>query len=277
MGYDIYDTVLFATAIIATGAVAGLFAGLFGIGGGVVIVPVLDEIFIALSFSEHSMHLAIATSLATIIPTSIASTKAHIKKGSFDRSIFKSWAPFLFIGSLLGGFVAGYIEKHILSLLFGVINMIVAISFFSPKTLIISSHLPKNVFINKSMPTVIGAICSWLGIGGGSLTVPTLNLFSHPIHKAIGTASAFGLCIAIPASIGYIYSGWGVELRPAFSLGYIHTVSFILIISSSVFFAPVGAKIAHNLDEKKLKKIFGVFLIVVSTKMILQSFGVSLF
>ena len=264
-----YESIILVAVLLFTGALAGLGAGLLGIGGGIVIVPVLNELFNYLDFGEHSMHLAIATSLSAIIPTSISSVRAHIKKGSFDKALFKSWYPFLFMGALIGGFLAAFINGDVLRLFFGIVMSTLAINMLKTNTITISDTLPKNPIIHKSIPSCIGFISSWLGVGGGALSVPIFKLFSVDMHKAVGTASGFGLVIAIPACIGFIYSGFGIADLPPFSIGYVNMLGFVAIVCMSIFFAPLGAKLAHKLDANRLKRVFALFLIAVGIKMII--------
>lgn len=259
-----------AIGLLATGAIAGILAGLLGVGGGIVIVPVLFYLFDYLQIPKSiSMHLAVATSLATIIPTSISSSRSHYKKGALDVDLLKFWAPFIFVGAGLGGYLSRYIKSDELTILFGIIALIVSINMAIPKKLVLSDHLPKSKTVNGTIGAIIGFLSSLMGIGGGTLSVPTLTLFSYPVHRAVGTASAFGLVIAIPAVIGFILSGLGVADRPPFSFGYVNLVAMGLIFSMTIFTAPIGAKIAHMINAKSLKLAFAVFLFITALRMLL--------
>lgn len=261
---------MLAIGLLATGAVAGVLAGLLGVGGGIVIVPVLFYLFEFLEIPKSiSMHLAVATSLATIIPTSISSARSHHKKGALDIALLKFWAPFIFIGAGLGGFLSRYINSNELTLLFGIIALIVSINMALPKKITLTSGLPKSKILNASIGAIIGFLSSLMGIGGGTLSVPTLTLFSYPVHKAVGTASAFGIVIAVPAVIGFIGAGLGIENRPPFSLGYVNLVAMALIFSMTIFTAPIGAKIAHKINAKSLKLAFAIFLFITAIRMLL--------
>lgn len=267
--YSISFLLLLAIGMLCTGAVAGVLAGLLGVGGGIVIVPVLFILFDFLDIpNQVSMHLAVATSLATIIPTSISSARSHHKKGSIDIDLLKSWAPLIFIGALIGGVLSKYLASNSLTLIFGTVALLVSINMALPKKIVLSDHMPKGVFGKGILPSFVGGFSALMGIGGGTLSVPILSAFSFPIHRAVGTASAFGLVIAIPAVFGFIWSGWGVDLRPPYSLGYVSLPAAVLIFSVSVFTAPLGAKLAHSLDPSSLKKVFAVFLFITSIRML---------
>ena len=267
--YTMAFLLILAVAMLCTGAIAGVLAGLLGVGGGIVIVPVLFILFDYLDIPPQiSMHIAVATSLATIIPTSISSARSHHKKGSIDLDLLKSWAPLIFIGAAIGGVLSKYLASTSLTLIFGVIALLVSMNMALPKKLVISDDLPKGVVGKGLLPSLIGGFSALMGIGGGTLSVPILSAFSFPIHRAVGTASAFGLVIAIPAVIGFIWSGWSADLRPPYSFGYVSLPAAVLIFSVSVFTAPLGAKLAHSLNPANLKKAFALFLFITSLRML---------
>lgn len=267
--YSMAFLLILAVAMLCTGAIAGVLAGLLGVGGGIVIVPVLFILFDYLDIPPQiSMHIAVATSLATIIPTSISSARSHHKKGSIDLDLLKSWAPLIFIGAAIGGVLSKYLASTSLTLIFGLIALLVSINMALPKKLVISDELPKGVVGKGLLPSFIGGFSALMGIGGGTLSVPILSAFSFPIHRAVGTASAFGLVIAIPAVIGFIWSGWSADLRPPYSFGYVSLPAAVLIFSVSVFTAPLGAKLAHSLNPANLKKAFALFLFITSLRML---------
>lgn len=267
--YTLAFLLVLAVAMLCTGAIAGVLAGLLGVGGGIVIVPVLFILFDYLDIpAQISMHIAVATSLATIIPTSISSARSHHKKGSIDIDMLKSWVPLIFIGAAIGGVLSKYLASSSLTLIFGVIALLVSINMALPKKVVIADELPKGVVGKGILPSFIGGFSALMGIGGGTLSVPILSAFSFPIHRAVGTASAFGLVIAIPAVIGFIWSGWSADLRPPYSIGYVSIPAAVLIFSVSVFTAPLGAKLAHSLNPANLKKAFALFLFITSLRML---------
>lgn len=272
------DTVLdllpLAAMMLATGVVAGVLAGLLGVGGGIVIVPVLDT---ALGFygvdPAIRMHVAVATSLACIVVTSISSSRAHHAKGSVDFSIVKVWGPGVFIGSILGTIGASYVDSQILSALFGGIALVVALKMLLPMDDInLSQDVPRGL-VAPVPPLVIGGLSSMMGIGGGTLSVPVLTLMNQTIHKAVGTAAIFGLLISLPGTLGFVVSGLGDPRLPVGSIGYVNIIGFLLISPVTVWAAPIGAKIAHKLDKRQLSMLFGGFLFLVSCRMIYRTFA----
>lgn len=272
-----YDSIGFLSLLIAglltTGALAGLMAGLLGVGGGIVIVPVLFYLFGSLGISDGiGMHLAVATSLATIIPTSISSALAHHRRGAFDRDLFRTWAAFIFLGAGLGGYMSEFIKGSQLTAIFGFVALIVSLNMANPRKLVLADGLPNSLIGNGAIGSVIGFLSALMGIGGGTLSVPVLTLFSVPVHRAVGTASAFGLVIAVPAVVGFILGGLDVPGRPPLSLGYVNVPAAILIFSATIFTAPVGARLAHAINPRALKLSFAAFLALTSMKMLYKTF-----
>lgn len=263
-----------AGMMLVTGIVGGLLAGLLGVGGGIVIVPVLD---IALGIygvdPQIRMHVAVATSLMCIILTSISSSRAHHAKGSVDFALVKVWGPSILLGSLLGSAAAAYVDSQVLSGIFGVVALIVSLKMLLPMDQVhISKDVPRG-FVAPFPPLVIGSLSSMMGIGGGTLSVPTLTLMNQPIHRAVGTAAIFGLFIAVPGTIGFVLSGWGDSRLPPGSLGYVNLIGFALISPLTVMTAPFGVKIAHLLDKRQLSMLFGGFLMLVSIRMLIRTFA----
>ncbi|MCP3999997.1 MAG: sulfite exporter TauE/SafE family protein [Gammaproteobacteria bacterium] len=257
-----------APLLLLAGAVAGVLAGLLGVGGGIVIVPALYHIFSYLEIEpDIRMHLAVGTSLATIIPTSLRSVRAHHARGSFDQALFTAWVPGIVIGVLIGTWLANRAGFDVLTLVFATVALIVslymAIGNINWK---LSNGLPANPG-NSIIASFVGAISAMMGIGGGTLSVPILNLFGIPIHRSVGTAAGFGLVIAIPATLGLIIGGWNNPLLPAFSFGYVNWLGFILIVPATQLTVPIGVKLAHSLSQKNLRRAFALFLGVTSIRM----------
>lgn len=249
---------------------AGILAGLLGVGGGIIIVPALFWLFSIINFDPAlAMHTAVGTSLATIIATSISSMRAHDKKGAVDWELFKRWLTTLGFGALAGGIAAKFISSQILTLVFAVLALLIAINLFLPKGKVIAEELPSKAK-QGGISGLIGFVSALMGIGGGTFSVPTMVAYSYPTHRAVGTASALGLIIAIPATIGFIISGWGVQGLLPVSLGYVNIIAALVILPFTIIFAPVGAKLAHALPEKMIKKAFAVFLFATSIKMFLS-------
>lgn len=260
--------------MLLTGAVGGVLAGLLGIGGGIVIVPMLE---FALSFvgvdAAVRMHIAVATSLATIIPTSMASARAHHLRAAIDFSTIRYWSAWIVVGAIAGIFIAANVGAEFLAAVFAVVALAVAIRMGLPlddKTL--RNDIPRGVF-GPVIPVTIGSVSTLMGIGGGTLSVSAMTLSGKPIHLAVGTASLFGLVIAIPATLGYVVAGWNNALLPAASLGYVNLIGFAAIAPTTVLFAPLGARIAHALARRTLSALFGLFLFIVAVRMAVRAFG----
>jgi uncharacterized membrane protein YfcA len=263
-----HEWLILGVAMLATGCVAGVLAGLFGIGGGIVIVPVLESTLGALGVDPAiRMHVAVATSLATIIPTSIASARAHHQRGAVDFAIVKRWAVWVLIGSMLGAYVASNLHSNVLAIVFATLALVVAIKMLlSPTTQNLTNEIPRGIWV-PTIPITIGGLSSMMGIGGGTFSVITLTVFGQPIHKAVGTAALFGLVISLPGTIGFILTGLADARVPPGSLGYVSLIGFALIAPATVLTAPLGAKIAHGFSERRLSMLFGAFLLVAAVRL----------
>ena len=261
-------------ALALTGIVAGLLAGLLGVGGGIVIVPVLFHLFTLLGIDEAvKMHVAVGTSLATIIPTSLLSARSHAAKGNLDSALLKSLVPSIVIGVLLGALISGYVPGLVLSLVFGVIGLLVAANMAlrtSPSTL--APQLPGGP-ARIGIGATIGSLSTLMGIGGGTLSVPIFSAFNVPMHRAVGTAAAIGIVISIPGALGFLVNGLGVPDRPPLTLGYINLIGFALIVPMTMWMAPIGARIAHAINARLLKQAFALFLSITALRMLYSVFA----
>ena len=257
-----------AIALLSTGVIAGLLAGLLGVGGGIVIVPVLYHVFTLLGIDETlKMHIAVGTSLATIVPTSIASSIAHYKKGNIDKNLVSQLIPGVLVGVIVGTYSSGLISSGALTIIFAVIALMVSGNMIlGSKSFQINDRLPSRPGTTL-IATCIGSLSALMGIGGGTLSVPILNAFKVPMHKAVGTGAALGILISIPGSAGFIYNGLGAENLPPLSIGYLNLIGFALITPTTMKMAPIGAEIGHKIDQNLLKKLFAVFLGLTSLKM----------
>ena len=255
-------------AMLGTGCVAGVMAGLFGIGGGIVIVPVLETVLGLLGVDpDIRMQVAVATSLATIIPTSVSSSLAHHRRGAVDLDIVKRWAIFVLVGALLGAYVASQVHSRVLAMVFAVFALLIALKMLLlPESRNITDDVPRNRAV-LLVPTTIGCLSSMMGVGGGTFSVMTLTLFNRPIHRAVGTAALLGLVISLPGTIGFVVAGWSDVRVPYGSLGYVSLIGFVFIAPATVLTAPLGARIAHSFSEKKLSMLFGVFLVVAAGRL----------
>lgn len=255
--------------LLITGAIAGILAGLLGVGGGIVIVPVLIVVAELFNIDDRiAMLLVVGTSLATIIPTSISSARAHNKRGAIDFDILRGWAPAIFLGALIGGIASKFIGSAGLTLIFGAVALVVSVNLALPKTITLAAAPPKTRATQSAIALPIGFLSALMGIGGGTLSVPVMSMLSVPVHRAVATASVFGLAIAVPAVCGFIWAGLGVEGRPPGSLGYVNLPAAVTLFSMSVLTAPYGAKIAHLMEPRKLKLAFAVFLAISALRML---------
>ncbi|PYG26697.1 sulfite exporter TauE/SafE family protein [Pelagimonas varians] len=262
---------LITPILLFVGAVAGTLAGLLGVGGGIVIVPVLfwlTGIGLLNVAPDVAVHFAVATSLLTIIPTSISSARAHHKKGSIDLSMFKSWAPFMTAGALIGGVLAASIDSSALAAVFGVIAIIVVINMLNPKPFTLAEAPPESLAARAAIAGPIGMFSAMMGIGGGTLSVPTMTLLSFPVHRAVGTASLFGLIIAIPGIVGYALAGQDIPGLLPMSVGYINIPAAIIISCATFVCAPFGVKIGHCLNARGLRIAFAIFLGISGLRML---------
>ncbi|PLA74612.1 hypothetical protein CYQ88_04690 [Hydrogenovibrio sp. SC-1] len=251
---------------LVTGMIAGFFAGLFGIGGGLIIVPVLTTVFVLFLDGEHLVHLAIGTSMATILITSLASVKTHQKASAVRWDLFKTLTPGVVIGGLLGSLIAHLISANFLAKLFAIIEM--AIAF---KLLLNMQPSPQRTLSGwigqSSAGTVIGCLSTLVGIGGGTLTTPYLIWHNVSIRHAIATSSAVSLPIASAGTLGFMISGWQVTQLPNYTTGYLYWPAFIGITLASFFTAPMGARLTHQLPANTLRKAFAILLFILAIKM----------
>ncbi|QRM56121.1 sulfite exporter TauE/SafE family protein [Sinorhizobium sp. BG8] len=265
----------FALVLGLVGCVSGFLAGLLGVGGGIVVVPVLYHVLAAFDVDPAlRAHIAVGTSLATIIPTSFQSIRAHNARGAVDRDLLKLWAPFVAVGVVVGVLIAAYASGGILTAIFGAVAACVALyMLFTPEGWHPIAGLPGRPG-QAAMATTIGTISTLMGIGGGTLTVPTLSICSYPVRRAVGTASVIGLIIALPGAIGYVINGWGKAGLPAFSFGYVNLGGLVAIVFTSMWFAPLGARTAHTIEPRTLRMLFGVFLAITSVKMLADTYRI---
>ncbi|ADZ71929.1 sulfite exporter TauE/SafE family protein [Polymorphum gilvum] len=267
--FSLLSLALLAAALLATGVVAGLTAGLLGVGGGIVIVPVLYYMFTALGIEQAVlMHLAVGTSLATIVATGTSSALAHHRRGSVDMALLKRWWLPIAAGVLAGATLAGNLSGGALTLVFGVVALAVAANMLLRREgSALAERLPGTP-LREALGFFIGSVSVMMGIGGGTLGVPILTLFSYPIRMAVGTAAAIGLIIAVPGTLMSVWYGLDVPNRPPLSLGYVNLVGFFLIIPASVYAAPLGARIAHAIPPARLRLVFALFLGFTGARMI---------
>jgi uncharacterized membrane protein YfcA len=271
-GISPVELALLAVALLAGGAVTGLLAGLFGVGGGAVIVPILYEVFRLMGVPEEvRMPLCVGTSLAIIIPTSIRSYRAHFGKGMVDTSILKRWAVPVVLGVVLGSIAARWAPEGLFKLVFVVVAGASAMKLlFASERWRIAEDFPHGPLM-RAYGLLIGVLSALMGIGGGQLSNLFMTFYGRPIHQAVATSSGLGMLISIPGALGYIYAGWPkMALLPPLSIGYVSLIGLALVIPTSMWLAPIGARLAHRLPKRKLEVAFGIFLLVVSARFVVS-------
>jgi uncharacterized membrane protein YfcA len=259
----------FVLGLLVTGVFSGLAAGLLGIGGGAIIVPALSTALSLMGYdSDVVQHVAVGTSLAIIIPTGIMSAQAHYQRGALDMRVLKLWAPLIVVGTFIGGLMAGYFSGDVLRIVFAVMAFVIAANIMFAFQTRLMGHLDNSSLTHRISAFVVGYISALMGIGGGSLTVPTLVAFGATMHAAVGTSAAIGVAIAVSGTLGFIISGWNEVGLPPFSVGYINLVALVLVAILAAVFAPMGAAIAHRLNQQTLKYVFAAFLVFVGLNML---------
>lgn len=263
-----------AVLLAVIGAFAGVLAGLLGVGGGIVLVPAFFYAFQTLGFDgPQLMQLCLGTSLATIVVTSVRSVLSHNKKGAVDWDILKSWGPGIAVGAVIGVTIAAQLRSDTLQAIFGVLGILVGLYMgLGRSEWRLRDSMPVGA-LRAALSPLIGFLSVLMGIGGGSFGVPMMNLFSVPIHRAVATAAGFGLIIAVPGVIGFLLVDIAPESRPAFSVGAVNLAAFGIVIAMTLITTPYGARLAHALDAKPLKRIFGLFLTLVALNMLRKAVG----
>jgi uncharacterized membrane protein YfcA len=267
-GVPLGDLAFLAAALVVAGAATGVLAGLFGVGGGAVIVPILYEVFRVIGVPDDvRMPLCVGTSLAVIIPTSIRSFNAHRARGLVDLAILKIWALPVMLGVIGGSIIARYAPPDLFRIAF------VAIATTMALRLLFASERWK---LGETMPglaptslygVLIGLLSALMGIGGGQFGTLFMTLHGRTIHQAIATSSGLGVLVSVPGTLGFIYAGWPrMDILPPLSLGFVSVIGFLLIVPSSIWTAPIGARLAHRLSKRRLEVAFGLFLLAIASR-----------
>lgn len=267
------EFLLFIAALAAAGLFAGFIGGLFGVGGGIVIVPALFALFGALHIDDSvRMQVSIGTSLSTIIATSWRSLSTHAKAGAVDWSILRGWTPWISLGAIIGALILGIANKQVLLIVFGGGLLLIAaqMGFGNPNWRVFRD-MPTG-FARGAVAGSIGILSAMMGIGGGAFGVTVMTLCGRPIHQAVATASGFGAAIAIPAAIGVALAGWGRLGLPPWSVGFVNVPGFVILALLTAVTAPVGARLAHRLDQRVLRRAFAIFLAITAAKMLMDAF-----
>lgn len=266
---DVMTWLVPLVSMLAAGLFAGFAAGIFGIGGGFVVVPALLVVLPLLGGTHDAIaHVAIGTSAATIIVTSIRSLLAHAKRGAVEFEVLKTWAPWIILGDGVGVLLAGHVDGRVLTMIFAVGVFLMSLNFLLPKVggKVISEEMPSG-FARVGIAGGLGTFSALLGIGGGTIAIMVMTLCGRSVHRAIATASGIGTLIAVPTAIGFALIGLKETGLPWGSVGYVNMPATLAIASMSVLTAPLGVAAAHGLPAAPLKKIFGVYLIVIAVVM----------
>lgn len=260
--------------LLVIGGFAGVMAGLLGVGGGIILVPAFFYTFDALGYGgDQLMQVCLATSLATIIVTSMRSVASHNKKGAVEWGILKTWAPGIAAGAILGMLTVSSLRSTTLQGIFGVLGICIGIYMALGKsTWRLGEEMPTGLK-RLAISPFVGFLSVLMGIGGGSFGVPIMSLHGIAIHRAVATAAGFGVIIALPSVLGFLLVNVGADSAPPFTLGAVNIPAFLVVISMTMMTAPLGAQLAHRLDAKMLKRIFAMFLIVVAMNMLRKAAG----
>lgn len=273
------ELIWLALTLVSAGLVMGLFAGLFGVGGGAIVIPVLYEVFRITGVPEAvRMPLCVGTSLAIIVPTSIISFRAHYARGAADLEVLKRWALPVMAGVVAASAVARYAPEQLFKIVFVLIaGFSAARLLFHPDGWRFADELPGRPLMSL-YGVIIGALSALMGIGGGQIANLFMTFHGRSIHQAIATSSGLGALIAVPATLGYIYAGWPraaefpnvTALQFPFALGYVSLIGTLLVVPTSMLVAPLGVRLAHRLTKRQLEIGFGLFLLTVSARFLVS-------
>lgn len=255
--------------LTGAGVATGFLAGLLGVGGGAFLVPVLYELFSHFGVDDSvRMHMVLGTSLAVIVPTSLRSFAGHYAKGAVDMAVWRRMAPWVALGVVLGVLTAKVSNAAGLKWVWIVAGSIIALKFaFGRDEWRLGRELPRSRGLEVAA-VIIGLVSALMSIGGGMFIVALLTLYGVPIHRAVATSAGFGPVIAVPGTLGFMWAGWGVPLRPPYSIGYVNIPAALLIMPASLFAAPLGVRAAHALSKRKLEIAFAIFLMCVVARFV---------
>ena len=278
-GLDVSELIELALLLIAVGALSGFLAGLFGIGGGAVLVPVFYECFrLAGVPLEVRMPLCVGTSLAVIIPTSIRSAHAHYLRGAVDMDVLKAWWWTIVLGVVAGSVIARYAPEQLFKYVFVVVAWSAAARLLLARdTWKFGEEMPTGFFM-RAFGFCIGLLATLMGVGGGLFSNLLMTLYGRPIHQAVATSAALGVLVSIPGAIGYVYAGWPVAahypqvaaLQLPLALGYVSLVGAILVIPTSLLTAPLGVRCAHAMAKRTLEVAFGSYMFIVGGRFVIS-------
>jgi uncharacterized membrane protein YfcA len=268
---DLEYLILLAAALAASGLIAGTLAGLFGVGGGIVLVPVLYHAFAAVGVDESvRMHLAVGTSLATIIPTSVRSVMAHEQHGAVHWRLLREFSPATGIGTIGGGILTAFLSNEALIAVFASLALLMSIYLgFGKEEWRLGDRVPGGV-VGHAAAFAIGFASALMGIGGGTFAVSAMSVYGVPIHEAVATSAGLGFVISVPGALSYMAAGWGDPDLPPLSLGFVSLIGLALVVPATILAAPWGVALAHRLSRATLRRGFAVFLAATALRMVLE-------
>ncbi len=271
------DTVLLlqmGALLMAIGAFAGVLAGLLGVGGGIVLVPSFFYAFRTLGYGgPQLMQMCLATSLATIIVTSLRSVHSHHRRGAVDWQILRGWGPGIALGAVAGVLAASALRSVTLQAVFGILGIVIGLYLgFGRAEWRLGETMPRGLR-RAALSPLIGFLSVLMGIGGGSFGVPLMTLFNTPIHRAVATAAGFGVIIAVPSVAGFLFLEIDPAQRPPFTIGAVNLVAFAIVVAMTMVTAPWGVRLAHAMDPRPLRRVFAVFLTLVALNMLRKALG----
>lgn len=268
------DLLLMILLLLAVGAFAGVISGLLGVGGGLVLVPAFYFIFAHMGYdSAWLMQICLATSLATIVGTSLRSVRLHHARGAVDGAVLRAWAPAIVIGAVIGVLTAAQLRSATLQLIFGVLGVAASLYMALGRShWRLGEAMPGGV-ARWSLGSALGFLSVLMGIGGGTFGVPLMTLHGMPIHRAVGTASGLGIIIALPSVVAFLFLQIPAGARPPYTLGAVNLPAFALITAMTMLTTPLGVRLAHALDPKPLKRVFAIFIMFVALNMLRKAAG----
>ena len=269
---DPMTLVAFGAMLAVIGGFAGVLAGLLGVGGGIVLVPAFFYLFSALGYgSAQLMQICLATSLATIIVTSARSVQSHNRKGAVEWTILRGWAPGIAVGAVIGVLTATALRSVTLQAIFGVLGVVIGLYMaFGRNEWRLGDDMPTGAK-RAGLSGAVGFLSVLMGIGGGSFGVPLMTLYGVPIHRAVATAAGFGMLIAVPSTLSFLLVP--IAEAPPLTIGAVNLPAFGIVVAMTLITAPLGAKLAHAMDPKPLKRVFAVFISVVALNMLRKALG----
>jgi uncharacterized membrane protein YfcA len=274
-GLNVSEVLELALLLVAVGALSGFLAGVFGIGGGAILVPVFYECFrLAGVPLEVRMPLCVGTSLAIIIPTSIRSYRAHHARGAIDKGILQAWWLPILIGVLAGSVIARYAPERLFKIVFVMVAWFAAVRLLSAKeSWKFGDDLPKGPLM-RVFGLFVGLLATLMGVGGGLFASLLMTFYGRPIHQGVATSSAIAVLVSIPGALGYVYAGWPaaahypdvLALQSPFALGYVSLIGAVLVMPTSLLTAPLGVRVAHAMSKKTLERAYGSYLFIVGAR-----------